>query len=348
MALAAFVPGAWIASRLPAPLGIRVLLGVVALGALAYWVAGRLGGMPGYEAVDAARALVATGGSAAIVIDHGVVERPRAVRGHGSRITAGYAAVVALLGGAALVLTYFFAVSPLLAGVGVALGLLALPRVRNMVGRRVQDIVLADIREQAKAEAVEGERARLARELHDVPLQQLVAVLRRLELVPGAEAEVAHLQEVVNEIREVAIDLRPPVLDDLGLAAGLDFLADETATSSVPVIVNLDDLTGFEAERRPPEDVELAIYRIAQEAVLNAVRHAKPTGVLITGSIDPDAVDVLITDDGSGLTPVRLKAASSKGRMGLASMRRRAQAIGAELSIDGREGGTVVRVQWMR
>lgn len=348
MALAALVPGAWITSRLPVATGVRVLLGVTALGALAYWVDGRLGGMAGYEALDAARALVATGGAAAIVIDHGLVERPRGVRSHSMRITAGYAAAVALLGGAALVLTYFFSVSPLLAGVGAAAGLLALPRVRNLVGRRVEDIVLADIREQAKAEAVEGERARLARELHDVPLQQLVAVLRRLELVPGAEAEVSHLQEVVNEIREVAIDLRPPVLDDLGLAAGLDFLADETATKSVQVIVNLDDRTGFEAERRPPEDVEVAIFRIAQEAVLNAVRHAEPTSVLITGSIRPDAVDVRITDDGSGLTPVRLKAASSKGRMGLASMRRRAQAIGADLSIDGREGGTVVRVQWMR
>jgi two-component system sensor histidine kinase UhpB len=113
-------------------------------------------------------------------------------------------------------------------------------------------------------------------------------------------------------------------------------------------LVNLDDTTGFEAGRRPPEDVELAIYRIAQEAVLNAVRHARPTGVLITGSINPDGVDVRITDDGTGLTPVRLKAASVKGRMGLASIRRRAQAIGAELSIDGREGGTVIRVQWMR
>jgi signal transduction histidine kinase len=348
MAMATFVPGAWIASRLPFGARRRLLLGVIALGALIYWVAGRLGGVPGYEAIDAARALVATGGAAAIVIDHGLAEHPPGAPSHGSRISAGYVAVVALLGGAALVLTYFFSVSPLLAGVGVAVGLLALPRVRSLVGRRIQDMVLADIREQARAEAVEGERARLARELHDVPLQQLVAVLRRLELVPGAEAEVTHLQKVVDEIREVAIDLRPPVLDDLGLAAGLDFLADETATASVPVIVNLDDLTGFEAERRPPEDVELAIYRIAQEAVLNAVRHARPTGVLITGSIDPDAVDVRITDDGSGLTSVRLKAASTKGRMGLASMRRRAQAIGADLSIDGREGGTVVRVQWMR
>jgi signal transduction histidine kinase len=257
-------------------------------------------------------------------------------------------AVVALLGGAALVLTYFFSVSPLVAGVLVAFGLFAMPRVRNVVGRRIQDMVLADIREQAKADAIEGERARLARELHDVPLQQLVSALRRLELVPGAEAEVSHLQKVVDEIREVAIDLRPPVLDDLGLAAGLDFLADETATSSVPVIVNLDDRTGLEAERRPPEDVELAIYRIAQEAVLNAVRHASPTSVLITGAVDPDAVDVRITDDGSGLTAARRRTASSRGRMGLASMRRRAQAIGAELSIDGGEGGTVVRVQWMR
>jgi two-component system NarL family sensor kinase len=260
----------------------------------------------------------------------------------------GDAAVIALLGGAALVLTYFFSVSPLLAGLGVLGGLFALPRVRNGIGRRVQDVFLADIREQAKAEAVEGERARLARELHDVPLQQMVAVLRRLELVPGAEAEVTHLQKVIDEIREVAVDLRPPVLDDLGLAAGLDFLADETATPSVPVIVDLDDVTGFDAARRPPEEVELAIFRIAQEAVLNAVRHAHPTGVLITGSIGPDAIDVRVSDDGTGLTPSRLKAVTSKGRIGLASMRRRAQAIGAEISIDGREGGTVVHVQWVR
>jgi signal transduction histidine kinase len=327
---------------------MRFLLGALALGTLAYWMAGRLGGMPGYDAFDAARALVATGGAAAIVIDHGLVEHRPGVRSHGSRITAGYVAVLALLGGAALVLTYFFAVSPLVAGVAVAVCLVTLPKVRYVVGRRIQDLVLADIREQAKSEAVEGERARLARELHDVPLQQLVAVLRSLELVPGAEAEVAHLQKVVEEIREVAIDLRPPVLDDLGLAAGLDFLAEETSTGAVPVIVNVDDKTGFEPERRPPEDVELAIYRIAQEAVINAVRHARPTTVLITGSIDPDAVDVRITDDGTGLTPTRRKTARSKGRMGLASMRRRAQAIGAELSIDGREGGTVVRVQWMR
>jgi two-component system NarL family sensor kinase len=304
--------------------------------------------MPGFDAVDAARALVATGGAAAIVIDHGLIEQPAAARGQGARLTVGYAAVIALLGGAGLVLTYFFSVSPLLAGVGVAFGVLALPRVRNSVGRRLHDLVLADIREQAKAEAVEGERARLARELHDVPLQQLVAVLRRLELVPGAEAEVVHLQKVVDEIREVAIDLRPPVLDDLGLAAGLDFLADETATLTVPVIVDLDDQTGFDPARRPPEDVELAMYRIAQEAVLNSVRHAEPSAVLITGSIEPDAIDLRISDDGTGLTPRRLKAATSKGRIGLASMRRRAQAIGAELSIDGREGGTVVRVQWMR
>jgi signal transduction histidine kinase len=348
MATAALVPGAWIASRLPIPTVGRIVFGLAALGALAYWVAGRTAGIPGFDAVDAARALVATGGAAAIVIDHGLVEHPAAARGQGARLTVGYAAVIALLGGAGLVLTYFFSVSPLLAGVGVVVGVLALPRVRNNVGRRVQDLVLADIREQAKADAVEGERARLARELHDVPLQQLVAVLRRLELVPGAEAELAHLQKVVDEIREVAIDLRPPVLDDLGLAAGLDFLADETATLTVPVIVDLHDQTGFDPARRPPEDVELAVFRIAQEAVLNSVRHAQPSAVLITGSIEPDAIDLRISDDGTGLTPGRLKAASSKGRIGLASMRRRAQAIGAELSIDGREGGTVVRVQWMR
>lgn len=348
LASGALVPAIWIAWRLPGPAAIRILLGLAILGGLAYWVTGRLTGEPGYEAIDAGRALLATGGTAAIVIDHGLAERARGLRGRGARVTSAYVAIIALLGGGGLVLTYFFSASPLIAGAVMAVGLLALPKVRDLLGRRVRDLVLADIREQAQAEAVEGERARLARELHDVPLQQLVAVLRRLELVEGAEAEVVHLQRIVDEIRTVAIDLRPPVLDDLGLGAGLDFLADETSTAAVPVIVNLEDRTGLELQRRPPEDVELAIYRIAQEAVLNALRHATPSGVLVTGSLHPDEIDLRITDDGTGIVKGRAKSATRQGRMGLASMRRRAQAIGAELSIDGREGGTVVRVQWLR
>lgn len=230
----------------------------------------------------------------------------------------------------------------------LAAGALALPRVRKLLGSRVQDLLLADIRQQAKVEAVEEERARLARELHDVPLQQLVAILRRLELVKGAEAEVAQLHSVVDEIREVAVDLRPPVLDDLGLPAGLEFLADETATDTVPVIVKVVDRTGYDAAQRPPEDVELAIYRIAQEAVANSLRHAGPTRIIISGAIGPEEIDLCIADDGAGISPRRMKAASSLGRMGLASMRHRAQAIGAELSIDGKAAGTAVRVQWLR
>jgi two-component system NarL family sensor kinase len=144
----------------------------------------------------------------------------------------------------------------------------------------------------------------------------------------------------------VATELRPPVLDDLGLAAALDFLAEQATTAAFPVSATVDDDTGFGPDRRPPTDVELAMYRIASEAVGNAVHHSGGSTVRITASVTPDRVELSIVDDGEGLASETARDAAKRKRFGLVSMRRRAEAIDAELSIEGSSSGTRVRVVW--
>jgi signal transduction histidine kinase len=224
--------------------------------------------------------------------------------------------------------------------------MIVLPSTRKRIGEPIEDALFGDVREAAAAEAAEAERARLARDLHDVPLQELVAVIRRLEIMPGTEAESEDLRNLAGHLRNVATELRPPVLDDLGLPAALDYLAEESTSNALPVSADIVDETGFGAERRPPADVELAMYRIASEAVGNAVRHSGGTRVRIRGSVAPGRVELTVADDGAGLAPDAAHEAAKRKRMGLASMRRRAQAIDAELSIDGSTRGTQVRVAW--
>jgi signal transduction histidine kinase len=224
--------------------------------------------------------------------------------------------------------------------------MVVLPSTRKRIGEPIEDALFGDVREAAAAEAAEAERARLARDLHDVPLQELVAVIRRLEIMPGTEAESEDLRNLAGHLRNVATELRPPVLDDLGLPAALDYLAEESTSNALPVSADIVDETGFGAERRPPADVELAMYRIASEAVGNAVRHSGGTRVRIGGSVAPGRVELTVADDGAGLAPNAAHEAAKRKRMGLASMRRRAQAIDAELSIDGSTRGTQVRVAW--
>lgn len=180
----------------------------------------------------------------------------------------------------------------------------------------------------------------------NVPLQELAAVIRRLEILPGAEAESEDLRALAGHLRNVATELRPPVLDDLGLPAALDFLAEEATTTAMPVTTDIVDDTGFGTDRRPPTDVELAMFRIAAEAVANAVRHSGGARVHVHAAVAPDRVELVVSDDGAGLSSDAARDAAKRKHLGLASMRRRAEAIDAELSIDGSTHGTSVRVVW--
>jgi len=313
---------------------------------LAAWAVARLLGTDASEELEMVRGEIGFWGAVVLFADRAVVPILRGESIGLMRPRLFDVAVIAAFAGVGLVLMNSLSVPPLVVG-AMFLGVMAfLPSTRRRIGEPIEDALFGDVREAAAAEAAEAERARLARELHDVPLQELAAVIRRLEIKPGTEAESEDLRNLAGHLRNVATELRPPVLDDLGLPAALDYLAEEATSAAIPVTAEILDDTGFGPDRRPPADVELAMFRIASEAVGNAVRHSGGSRVRIQGSVAPDRIDLRVADDGAGLAPDVARDAARRKRMGLASMRRRAQAIDAELFIDGSAEGTQVKVAW--
>ena len=219
---------------------------------------------------------------------------------------------------------------------------------RRRVAVSVDKLLLAELRERTALQAAEDERARVAREIHDDPLQQLSGVIRELERPdPDPAAATASLRDVAARLRGVATDLHPPALDDLGLVPAIDGLTRQVAQP--PVEVRVGNQAGFGRAQRPPADVELAAFRIVQEAVTNAVRHARASGITIRGDVAPDVIDLVVADDGIGIDPGAVEAAQRSGHMGVGSMRARAAAIGAQLEVGpGSDGGTLVRLRWRR
>jgi two-component system sensor histidine kinase UhpB len=191
--------------------------------------------------------------------------------------------------------------------------------------------------------AQEGERQRIAQELHDEIGQSLTAVLLGLKRTIGrvrgeTQEELRALQEMVratlDEVRQVARRLRPGVLDDLGLLSAINALAaDLSEASRLPVTRRLD-------RRLPPlsRETELVIYRIAQESLTNVARHAEASHVELSLAVEEDHVLLCIADDGRGMDGRREGA-------GIRGMRERALLIAADLTVQSRPGrGTEVRL----
>ena len=189
--------------------------------------------------------------------------------------------------------------------------------------------------------AQEGERQRIARELHDEIGQSLTAVLlllkRTVDRVPEQLRDELHtVQETIrtclDEVRMVARRLRPGVLEDLGLRSALTALADELSRAG-PAQVQAS------IDQRLPElgpDAELVIYRIAQEGLTNVARHAAAGQVELALVTRPDGVQLTILDDGRGIGPGSGGVAEGAGIRG---MRERAILVGATLGIDPEPGG---------
>lgn len=206
------------------------------------------------------------------------------------------------------------------------------------------------------AEVDEAERRRVARELHDSVGANLTALnlnltLIRSQLTPQAEAAVgarladtaALLQETMAQVRDVMMNLRPSVLDDYGLLAALRWHTEQMARRSGLRLA----VTGDEPDPRLPPAAETALFRIAQEALTNVVKHAQAACVRLQVETDGAAVRLTIADDGRGFEPPPA-APDSRGAhgWGLSLMRERALAVGAELRVDSAPGrGTRVIVE---
>jgi signal transduction histidine kinase len=189
-------------------------------------------------------------------------------------------------------------------------------------------------------EGQELERRRLARELHDETGQALTSVLLGLKSVETAEdvpEALASLRELVvatlQDVRRLAVELRPKALDDFGLVPALERLV-ETFNEATGISVEFESQLG--AERLQPE-VETTLYRIVQEALTNITKHAGATRVSVLLVRRPGVVSALIEDDGHGFGADE----EARGGIGLAGMRERLALLDGRLTIEsGRGTGT--------
>ncbi len=200
--------------------------------------------------------------------------------------------------------------------------------------------------------AQEEERLRMARELHDDTIQAIIALKQRVQLAERTVGETnAHAtleeletlaEQTIENLRRLTRALRPIYLEDLGLVAALQMLCRE-ATQDKELHI---DFQQSGRERRLPRDVELALYRIAQEALSNVVRHSRATQAKLEVTYAETEVRITATDNGLGFkVPSAPTEFAPSGHFGLLGMRERAELIGARLEIRSQPGkGTVLSV----
>lgn len=276
----------------------------------------------------------------------------------GSQLAVLFAGLVVMLGGNALLLRFSMAPLGRLMGLmrsadvlqpGRRLDAGGTPEVAEVITafnatlERLEDERRASMRRVLSAQ--EAERRRISQELHDQIGQNLTAVLLELKRLRGHVSDgwadtLADAQELaresLEELRRISYELRPAVLDDLGLASALAALADAIARRAQ---IEVTDEVEAEVPSLPP-DVELAVYRVAQEALTNAVRHAGCTRVRLRLSAEGGAVYLRIADDGRGLGELPRSGGGIRG------MRERALMIGGRLVLGvADEGGVEVELR---
>jgi signal transduction histidine kinase len=189
--------------------------------------------------------------------------------------------------------------------------------------------------------AQEDERRRIALELHDEPLQRAILLYREISVAaahPRAERWLAEVEEIVTSLRATCNGLRPRVLDDFGLAAGLEWLVNDVRARS-DVDVGLTTVMADAAPgRRLPADLELALFRIVQEALNNCLKHADARRVNVTLWRAGGPIRLTVADDGRGFD-----GEPAGGHLGIRGMRERLRPWNGCVTVGrGPAGGTVV------
>lgn len=199
-------------------------------------------------------------------------------------------------------------------------------------------------------QVLENERKSLSRELHDQLGHSLLSPLTKLQAsCPYASqpdcgcAEVQRgIRHLIAEVHRLASGMRPSILDHCGLDAALERYA-RTISRSEGLKIDFQSFGQQSRRSRLPSQVELSLYRVAQEAVTNIVRHAEARHASIVLIKDSNQVSLVIEDDGLGFDPPR--APDGEDGLGLIGMRERALLLGGDFTIDSRPGaGTVARV----
>lgn len=220
--------------------------------------------------------------------------------------------------------------------------------------REQQRSLMAEREDERKAylsqviRAQEEERHRISRELHDDTTQQLLVIANRVQslllwkLNSKQFEEIKYLRDdllsVSEGVHRISIDLRPAILDDVGLVPALRWLADKVTQSSK---VNIKVAVKGEYKRLN-EDVETALFRVSQEALSNVLRHSRATKAKITLEFNK-LLKITIQDNGKGFSLT--EAGKRDGKLGMADMRQRISLIGGSLYIESQhEAGTLITI----
>ncbi|UCH86156.1 MAG: PAS domain S-box protein [Dehalococcoidia bacterium] len=209
---------------------------------------------------------------------------------------------------------------------------------------------------QQVTRAQEHERQRIAQELHDETAQSLMLMAQRLDSLASSANKrrnkdvTAELQEVrgttieaLMELRRLAQDLRPRILDDMGLVPALEWLADDlTQQDGIEARVEVDGTVP-----RMSEEGQLLLFRIAQEALRNVGKHSGASEATLSLRVDDDRLEMRVVDNGHGFTlPKAVGDLAATGKLGLLGMHERARLLGGTLDIRSeRHGGTTVVVE---
>ena len=238
---------------------------------------------------------------------------------------------------------------------GIAIGFRGLKRAEKALLKSEKELRLLS---SQLLTAQEDERGRIARELHDSISQSLSAIKFKIEEVFGhAEQEIAAtpsdacsilvpmVQTTIEEVRRIYMDLRPSVLDDLGLIATISWFSREF--QEIYPGISIDREISIE-EKEVPRPLKIVIYRILQEAMNNVAKHSEADRVHLSLTKTDSTIEVAIKDNGIGFDLEKaLSTKDSERGFGLGSMRERIELSGGSLSIETSKGaGTVVRATW--
>ncbi len=228
----------------------------------------------------------------------------------------------------------------------------AIGMLENITLQKQMEIELHEV-QQRLIDSRETERLRLAQDLHDGPVQDLYGISYQLsslwssfgetDTYPQVKSIEEALEGVIQSLRQVCGELRPPTLAPFGLEKAILSHAQGIQATSPDLKVTLDLMND---RKVLPENVRLALFRIYQIAIANVIRHAHAKNILVHFSFDENQVILTIQDDGKGFqTSNRWVELVRRGHFGLVGAAERAQSIGGELIIDSQPGqGTVLRV----